>query len=520
MTDVRIVTERLGGSPLSRLLQRGDAPGEWQVARPASVEEWRRRAEARRGERDWRARWDALQPAIEPTGEAAARLTRVREEGGIVVTTGQQPGLFGGPLYTWSKAVSALALADLLQEAIGIPTAALFWAATDDADFAEAATTTVARPGGLEVLAATLAPPAGTPMALAPLGDLGSSLQRLRDACGSAADPTPLEAATLAYGAPERSHGDAFLALLRAMLAPLGIPVLDASHAAVRAASEPTIRLALARADEVERALRARAGDIRALGLEPQVDDVPGLALAFVRERGIKRRLTVAEAGRAHGELTPNVLLRPIVEHALVPTVAYTAGPGELAYFAQVSAVSEAIGLAPPVAVPRWSCTLVEPQVQSLLDRLGVEIGDLDQPAALEGRLARAALRDDSVRALQRVRDEIAALSGALAPEAASLGLDAAVQGATRSLAHRVDRLERRIVAAVKRRETAQMRDVATLRAALRPRGGPQERVLNAIPVLSRNGRELLREMSDAAGAHATSLVAPGRIQSPAGVSD
>jgi uncharacterized protein YllA (UPF0747 family) len=520
MTDVRIITEPLGGSPLSRLMQRGEAPAEWQAVRPASADEWRARATARRTEHDWRARWDVLQPALQATGEAASRLARVREAGGIVVTTGQQPGLFGGPIYTWSKAMSAIALADALEKATGIPTIPVFWAATDDADFAEAASTTVARSGGLDVLRATIAPRAGTPMSLAALGDLTDAMRRLRDASGSAADPRPLDAVRAAYGSADRPHGDAFVALLRDMLAPLGVPVLDASHAAVRAESEPTIRAALDHAADAERALSARAAHIRALGHEPQVDDVPGLALAFVRENGTKRRLTVAEASAARGHLTPNVLLRPIVEHALLPTVAYLAGPGELAYFAQVGAVADALGVAMPLALSRWSCTLIEPHVQALLDRLHVELSELEQPDALEGRIARAAMSDASARALSHLREEIARVPAALGPESGPLGLDAAVTGAVQALAHRVDRLERRLVAGVKRRETAQMRDVATLRAALRPRGGRQERALNLIPMLARNGSALLDEMRHAARVHAFSLITPGRTTTAAGVTE
>src|SRR5206468_5902906 len=131
---------------------RGGAPSEWHPAAPSDVEGWRRRAAERAGSRDWAAAWDAIAPAIAPTGNAAARLERVRAAGGVVVTTGQQPGLFGGPVYTWSKAIGALAFADALELATGIPTAAVFWAATDDADFAEASTTAVARPGGADLL--------------------------------------------------------------------------------------------------------------------------------------------------------------------------------------------------------------------------------------------------------------------------------------------------------------------------------------------------------------------------------
>jgi uncharacterized protein YllA (UPF0747 family) len=247
------------------------------------------------------------------------------------------------------------------------------------------------------------------------------------------------------------------------------------------------------------------------------VEDVQGLALAFVRDGTAKRRLTVAEASHASGWLTPNVLLRPIVEHAILPTVAYVAGPGELAYFAQVSAVADTLGTPAPVAVPRWSCTLIEPQVQALLDRFAIAPAALDVPDALEGQLARAAMTDDTVRSLADLRTAIAALPGQLNGESERLGISAAVVGGAQSLQHRLDRLERRFVAAIKRRETLQMRDVATLRAALRPGGTRQERVLNAVPLFARHGCSLLTEMANAARPHAASLVEPARSARTAG---
>jgi uncharacterized protein YllA (UPF0747 family) len=150
MTDVRIITDNLGGSALSQLLQRGEAPAAWSAALPSTSAEWRERALQRARERQWEECWSLLEPAFAATGRAAERLSRVRREGGIVVTTGQQPGLFGGPVYTWSKAMGALAMADALERETGIATAAVFWAATDDADFAEASFTVIARRGAPE----------------------------------------------------------------------------------------------------------------------------------------------------------------------------------------------------------------------------------------------------------------------------------------------------------------------------------------------------------------------------------
>jgi uncharacterized protein YllA (UPF0747 family) len=507
MTDVRIVTESLGGSALSRALQSGHAPVDWSTPAPTSVDGWRERGAHRAGERDWAGLWRCLTPAMNASGAARARLERVIAAGGVVVTTGQQPGLFGGPIYTLSKAVGAIALADALEAATGVPTAPVFWAATDDADFAEAASTAVVRPGGLDVLRSTFSPPPGTPMSLAPLGDLSALLGRLAAACGSAADSRPVALVQEAYGTQSRSVGEAFVRLVRALLEPLGMAVLDASHDAVAEASAATLRRALDSADRIERALRARGADIRRAGFDPQVEDVAGLSLVFGRDGTVKRRLAVGERPGAGLRLTPNVLLRPVVERAILPTVAYVAGPGELAYFAQVGPAASALSLGAPLAVPRWSCTLVEPQVAELMERLGATENDLDRPGELESRLARAALDADAVAAIARLRATLGELPAWLRGPAETLDLERAVQGAAGAMLHRADRLERRLLAAVKRRERTLMNDAATLRASLRPRGERQERVLNPLPILARNGMALLGEMRDAAREHAERIV-------------
>lgn len=508
MTDLLIRTEPLGGSPLSLAVQRGELPASWCCPRPGSSAAWRARAESRRAEQDWGPRLAALEAAVNPRGEAARRFRRVVEGNGVFVTTGQQPGLYGGPLYTWIKAVTALALADAMEAATGVPAAPLFWAATDDADFAETAETFVAQSGGLVSLRALLAPPAGTPASLAPIGDLGDAFARLRDACGSAPDERALDAVRDAYGSPSRSIGDSFVHLLRALLEPLGVPVLDASHPAVAAASRPLLERALANAGAVEGALDERTAALRAKNLEPQVELVRGLSLVFARTQGLKQRLPVGATDvPANAVLTPNVLLRPVVEQAILPTVAYVAGPGELAYFAQVGAAADALGVVLPLAVPRWSATLLEPHARALLAQLGTSVEALAAPDQLEGRLARHAMSDASAQALEDVRVAIRSLPGRLADEAGPLGLTAAVEGAMQNLQHRMDRLERRVVAGIKRREAGVMRDIATLRAALRPRGKAQERTLNAIPFLARHGLDTLTELVAAARPHAESLV-------------
>ncbi len=410
--------------------------------------------------------------------------------------------------------MGALAFADAIERETGIATAAVFWAATDDADFAEASYTVLARAGGAERLQSDNAPESGVPMTLAPLGDVGPLMARLRDACGSVADPRALSAIDEAYGVAGETVGGAFVQLLRRLLEPLGMPVLDASHPAVRGASDSTLRTALRCAAEVERTMDERSRAIRAAGFSPQVEHVKGLSLVFAREGSSKARIPVSGAERIAEDpdvwLSPNVLLRPIVEQAILPTIAYLGGPGELAYFAQVSAVADALGVERPVALPRWSCTLIEPHVDELLVKFKVSPEDLAQPDMLEGLVAREAMSPRTSNAIEQFRASVRSIPGDLMPEAGPLGLGAAVEGSMHSLLHRVGRLERRLVAGIKRREHEQLRDVATLRAFLYPLNTRQERALNLLPMLSRHGLALLEEMRNAAREHALRLIEPG----------
>jgi bacillithiol biosynthesis cysteine-adding enzyme BshC len=442
-------------------------------------------------------------------------MARVAEGKGIVVTTGQQPGLFGGPVYTWSKAVSALALADAIEAETGVPAAPVFWAATDDSDFAEGSYTFLSRAGGVDRVAIESTQPDGTRVADIPLPDMSDALESLANACGSAADARVLEMVRRAYS-PPATVGSAYVALLRAMLEPLGIAVLDAAHPAVSRAAHPMLMRALLERERVAGALAARSAELTAAGQDPQVPDVEQLTLVFERQGGRRERIqraraAVAAATAEPGSLSPNVLLRPVVERALMPTISYVAGPGEIAYFAQVSAVATALGAELPMAVPRWSGTVIEPHVSEILERYGLRPDDFTDPHAVETRLAREAWPAGVAKAIERLRRDLAER---LAGVRASLqGLDglapsATVDGTGRAMEWRLSRLERRISAAVKARETTMMRDLATARGSLFPGGVRQERALNLIPLLARYGTGLLDGMREGATVHARALLA------------
>jgi bacillithiol biosynthesis cysteine-adding enzyme BshC len=514
VSDARVVTQALGGSPLARAVQEGRLPGELALRVPRTVEDWRAHADAVRTRTDasWHSR---IAPAISasPGSEAASRLERVVKAGGVVVTTGQQAALFGGPLYTLAKAITAAALADRLEQQLGVPAAPLFWAATDDADFVEAATAWVADASGLHELRIAAAPPAGTMLSATGLTreDARGFAKVLRAACGSAVGADVVEQAVAAFS-PPATVGSAYVTLLRAILEPLGIGVLDSSHAAYREAARPVLAESLERAADLSAALAENASAIRAAGFEPQVEDDRGLSLVFRVAGGTKRRIALDAAGKragSRGDLSPNVLLRPVVEREILPTVAYLGGPGEVAYFIQSNVVARALGRSDLVALPRWSATIIEPYVERTLRRLGADWRELENVHALEKRVATESLPADVSAEWKRLRESVRASMGSFgaAVRRADLLPAVVVQGLERQLDHKLSRGERRLLAAAKRRDARARQDIAIASAALFPGGKRQERVLNFIPMLARNGQPLVEAMRTAAAEHVATLM-------------
>ncbi|HJQ20186.1 MAG TPA: bacillithiol biosynthesis BshC [Gemmatimonadaceae bacterium] len=517
----RVISEPLGGSALSQALQAGRLPAGLQPWRPQSVDEWRTHAQsvARQASRAWYA---ALAPALNASDAAKERIERVVREGGVVVTTGQQASLFGGPLYTLAKAVTALEIANEVERELGVAAAPVFWAATDDADFLEASIAFVADAHGLHELRLGAKPPSGTPMSHAPLGDTIALLNELRVACGSAANAEYLALVERHFADARCSVGDAYVALMRSLLEPLGVAVLDSSHAAYSATARPLLTDALRKSALIAQASHDRAEEIRKAGFEPQVEDDRGLTLLAVMEKRGKRRVSVEEAPRfkPHGDdtLAPNVLLRPIVEAAILPTIAYVGGPAELAYFVQSNAVADVLGRPPVVGVPRWSGTVVEPFAERALSRLGAAYHELRDVAALEKRLAAAAIPPQVAHAWASLQESVHAAILRLRDTVDETQLlpHAVIDGLRNSLDHRLQRGERRLLAAVKRREERIHTDLRVAAAALYPNGERQERVLNYIPMLVRGGATLMEDLRAGARAHAAALLRASRIESVA----
>ncbi len=446
--------------------------------------------------------------------------------GALLVTTGQQPGLFGGPLYTVYKAVAAAAIARALSAQWSRPVVPLFWLAGDDHDYAEASTAAwLGATGVLERWHLTPRAPDAPqwPMSREVLSDdVAVGLAHLEAALppGNARDQA-MAWLRRWWCAGETLHS-AYAGSLAELLAPLGIACIDPTCDVFKRAQVPILTTALRLSDELDAAVAAvpdagtgiTGGDgaslvfiETAVGRERLVRDGVGFR---ARRSGEHFTLTQLERLLASDPVrfSANVLLRPVVESALLPTVAYVAGPGELKYLTrQAGVLYPLLDVQPQVPVPRWGATVVEAWVDRLLARLGLTLDDVMSD---DGRIGRDVLRRDMppavLPALKRLRDVIGESGHALGRAGQEIDsvLDRAIGGRIRRLELITDDLEKLLERHLRRRTGIAHAQYTRLGAALQPGGAPQERVVSVAAMYGRHGTSWLDAATASADAWAS----------------
>jgi len=483
----------------------------------------------------------SLFPAILDAPGVAPLREALRDPDVLVVTTGQQPGLFTGPLYVVHKALSAAALARVLSERWGRRVVPVFWLAGDDHDFAEASTATWLDPDGVPTTWTLPKRPEEaplTPMYREPLGD---TVQAGLEALGAAIPASEFRESVLAWLAawyrPGRTVAEAFGGALAELLAPAGIVCLDSTHAAVKRRAVPLMRKALPQAREIEERLLEEKERLERAGDTVTVSVGQGATLVMIEGAAGRDRLFVDHQGyhaRRSGErwsreeidriledtpdrISPNVLLRPVMESDLLPTVAYVAGPGELRYLPMASPLYSLLDVPRQPPVPRWSGLLLEPRVERILRKFDVTLPDLLVPGQeLEARIARSHLPDEALQALVRIRDCLEREYAIVARVATTIDptLARPVGGTLHQAMAGTGDIEKKLVSHQKKREATEMSQIQRARDAVLPGGAPQERVLTVAPFLARYGFSLLQDLGEEIERWYRHALAPARSPS------
>ena len=416
----------------------------------------------------------------------------------LAITTGQQPALFTGPLYTVYKALSAVALAQRVERERGVPVVPVFWVAADDHDFAEANHAAVLGRDG-ELVKIVLRERSHEAPQLPLFRELlGLEIRRALDTLEAALPDSECKPDVRhwleACYRPDASLADAGADALRQLLGGRGLAVFRAHDRHAKRAAAPWLLKALN---------ETLPDGLTPVMVEGQLgrDRLSKDDGIFVTRRG-GERFTRAQlesiAAETPERLSPNVLLRPVIEAALFPTLAYVGGPGEMEYLPEAAPLFSSLGVAPQAHVPRWSGVIIEARVDKILNKHGLTPADFaGQPGTLETRIAKAELPPELAESLKALRAEVESRFARVSGEVQQLDptLERTVQSARNAALAGTNEIEKKLIASLKRTQGTLVSQLARARAALMPDGKPQERVLTSVSFLARYGGTLLDQI-------------------------
>ncbi len=466
-----------------------------------------------------------LLAAQNPLPSAAAAIEALVQGAGMVVT-GQQVALFGGPLFTPFKASTAIARARQATTA-GHPHTAVFWLASEDHDFAEIDHVTF--PAGRELarLGYSAAPAAAVPVGGVVLDESITPLvERAWEILGTS---DAMDALAEAYR-PGRTFAQAFAEFYRKVFAAQGLLIVDASGREFHRLGAPVLRAALERAGELHAALAERNQALEAAGYHAQVAVTDQSSLLFLldQETGARQALkrTAASASEPDGlwqagrqtystadlvgileaepeRISPSALLRPVFQDFLFSTSQIIGGPAEIAYFAQSAVLYERILGRQTPAAPRFSGSLIEPQIGELLRRHELTLDRVfaEDAESLARLLAARAMPIETKRRLaaagNALDEELTALVEWMQSQDKGLGQSA--ETAASKMRYQMDRLRTLAANFQLQREATLTRHANAIAQSLFPGGVMQERVHGAAFYFARYGLELAETLAQQA---------------------
>ena len=450
------------------------------------------------------------------SAKSLANIERFRS-GASAVVTGQQVGLFGGPFFSLLKALTAVKLAEEATAA-GVDSVPIFWLATNDHDLAEVNHTKILSADGLREIAT---PSRGVDDAPVGTVTFGPEIEGVVKSATDVLGPVPgMDLLRDSYR-PGETLGSAFARLFAALFGEFGVVLMDPSDVDFHAIARPIYKAAIERAQEIDEALLARGKELESAGYHQQVKVTPSSTLLFIvkdgaripihrrvngnnsldfliKEEKVSQEQLLQHIAEKPDDFSPNVLLRPIVQDHLLPTLAYTGGSAEVAYFAQVGVVYEKLlGKVTPI-VPRLSATVVEPKVKSLLERYHLELTDaFHGEEALREKVAARTLPDELQAAFDRAAQSLDQSLGAVKNALVRLDktLVEAAENAASKMQHQLESLRARAARAEVRQSEVIGRHAQQLSNSLFPSKVLQEREIGAIYFLARYGVEFLQTL-------------------------
>lgn len=446
------------------------------------------------------------------------------KSGTYAVVTGQQVGLFGGPLYTLYKSITAIALAQKLSMKFpGKNFVPVFWIEGEDHDFQEMNHVSLLDQENSAVRIEYL--PGGV-MPEKNVGAVGemvfddtirTTIDRLESSLARTEYTPPLLASLRECYAPGVTFNRAFQSWLTRLLPASGLVFLSPNEPRLKKILTPLFtrelteyprisQMVISRSAELERRYHAQVKP-KSINLflfhkggryliEPRETDfsLKGTRAFFTKEQLLQIASETPE------QLSPNVVLRPICQDMLLPTVSYVGGPSEIAYHAQLQPLYQDMGIPQPVIYPRASVSLVQTNLLRAMEKYGLEfpefLGDIGRVTAkVVEQISEIKLDALFAGVTKNLHDALGELKFGLNE------VDPTLLGALENVAAKIDVnigvLREKSVVAQKRRNETAVRQIEKAASGLLPSGSLQERELTPLYYMNKYGPGLGSWLTD-----------------------
>jgi bacillithiol synthase len=453
-----------------------------------------------------------------PAARAAA--ARLASPATVAVVTGQQATVFGGPLFTLLKALTAIKLARRAALEHQVDVVPVFWVHAEDHDWQEVASCTVLD-GAFQPATVTVAPPPGAGDLPVSELKLDATIEQTIDSLEqrlAASDFTEwtIAALRLAYR-PGMNVSEAFTRWLEALLGPYGLVVFESADPAAKPLVADLFVRELGAPGRTAALAAAAGAELASRGHQPQVEPQPDASALFhmngartairrtadgfvIGDRTVSADELIAEARSFPTHFSPNVLLRSVVQDSLFPTICYVPGPSELAYLGQLRGVYDHFGVPMPLLHPRATATLIDSAAARFLKRYGLPIESLQpQDEAALNHLLESQLPASIEHALKDAQEHVHRTMQRLIEVMPAL--DPTLSGAAKTtlgkMEHDLRGLHTKVIHAAKKRDDILRRQFTRAQAQVFPLGHPQERTLSVAFFLNRYGSALIDRLLD-----------------------
>jgi len=452
-----------------------------------------------------------------PSEKTLSNIDKLRDPSTLAVVTGQQMVLYGGPLFTVFKTLTAIQLAEQYESELGKPVVPVFWLADEDHDIEEISGINLFSRDDVKKCSVSFNQP-GKRVSEYTLDEV---IQELETCVKEGIIETDFsqDLWNILESSYSKNHSvdQAFGLMLQKLFGRYGLILAGSNDISIKNLTKSTLTQSVAKADDIFDRLKENTKKLEKAGYKGQVY-LNNSNLFYIDDRGFRVKVEydgdvwfidnsdkrwnsnelINEIDKSPNRFSPNVFLRPVLQDKLLPTLSYVAGPGEIAYYAQMNGVYDYFDQSMPQIMPRFSGTFIESSVDRIFQKLPFSPADYNKRIEdLESDYIDQTDQPDLEKIFGDWKQRIDALTvekksviGEIDPT-----LKNTAGKASSTYFSELDKLKGKLYKSLKQQEKTQMERIYKIQTNLYPNGNLQEREIAFIYYLNKYGTDLFDEL-------------------------